>query len=220
MKTRVLLVDDHTMFREALQLMLEREPHITVVGTLGDGASVEQAVADLSPDVVVMDVSMPGVNGIVATRALCTTFEKVRVVALSAFCYKQFVMEMLDAGALGYVVKSAAGDQLVHAIASAVAGKTYLCPEAADMLVEASRRSTSNTSSTAVAVQNKRLGRRESQVLRLLAQGLSSPKIGETLHIATSTVDVHRRNIMTKLDIHTVAELTKYALRAGLVDLE
>jgi DNA-binding NarL/FixJ family response regulator len=217
MKTRVLLVDDHAMFREALHLMLEREPHITVVGTLGDGTAIEQAVVDLTPDVVVMDVSMPGVNGIEATRALRARFANVRVVALSAFSYKQFVMDMLEAGAIAYVVKSAAGEQLVQAIDSAALGKTFLCPEAAGMLVEANR---ANNGAATGGAQNKRLGRRESQVLRLLAQGLSSPQIGEQLHIAASTVDVHRRNIMGKLDLHTVAELTKYAIRTGLTDMQ
>ncbi|MFZ4623951.1 MAG: response regulator [Rhodoferax sp.] len=216
MKTRVLLVDDHTMFRQALHMMLEREPGIEVVGELGDGTGIEDAVARLVPDVVVMDVSMPGVNGILATRALRRSHPQTQVVALSAYSYRQFVMDMLDAGAIGYVVKSAAGEQLVHAIASAANGKTFLCPETALTLVQASR---SATASSAQSSEVKRLGRRETQVLRLLAQGKSSPQIGEDLHIATSTVDVHRRNIMNKLDLHTVAELTRYALRNGLADL-
>ena len=216
MNTKVLLVDDHTMFREALHLMLEREPGIEVIGELGDGVDIEQKVAQLRPDIVIMDVSMPGVNGIQATRNLRLNFPETKVLALSAFSYKQFVMEMLDAGAIGYVVKSAAGEQLVQAIASAVEGKTFLCPEASLTLVEASRRAGSNSAS---ASQIRQLGRRETQVLRLLAQGKSSPQIGEDLHIATSTVDVHRRNIMNKLDLHTVAELTRYAMRTGLADL-
>lgn len=215
MKTRVLLVDDHAMFREALHLMLDREPDIEVVGELGDGTSMEQAVARLLPDVVVMDVSMPGVNGIQATRVLRALFPHTQVVALSAYSYQQFVMEMLDAGAIAYVVKSAAGEQLLHAIANAAKGKTFLCPEAAAMLVEASRRG----ATTAVAgQQDKHLGRREMQVLGLLALGKTSPQIGEALHIAASTVDVHRRNIMHKLDLHSVAELTRYALRTGLIE--
>lgn len=213
MKIRTLLVGDHTMFREALRLMLEKERAIDVVGELGDGTRIDAAVARLRPDVVVMDVSMPQVNGIDATRALLGGHPQVRVVALSGFSYRQFVMGMMDAGAIAYVVKSAAGEQLVHAIKSAAQGKVFLCPEAAAILVDASRRGGALNPG---AHDEKRLGRRESEVLRLLAEGRSSPQIGEALHIATSTVDVHRRNIMRKLDLHTVAELTKYAIRIGL----
>ena len=216
MRIRVLLIDDHAMFREALRVMLEKEPDIEVIGELGDGALVEQTVARNVPDVVVMDISMPTVNGIEATRRLLASHPQLRVVALSAFGYKQFVMEMMDAGALAYVVKSAAGEQLVHAIHSAMEGKTYLCPETAATLVEASRSRTQQSPSQAGKV---RLGRRETEVLRLLTEGLSSPQIGEKLHIAAGTVDVHRRNIMSKLELHTVAELTKYAVRIGLTNL-
>lgn len=201
------------MFREALRLMLEKERAIEVVGELGDGTRIDAAVARLRPDVVVMDVSMPQVNGIDATRALLGGHPQVRVVALSGFSYRQFVMGMMDAGAIAYVVKSAAGEQLVHAIKSAAQGKVFLCPEAAAIPVDASRRGGALNPG---AHDQKRLGRRESEVLRLLAEGRSSPQIGEALHIATSTVDVHRRNIMRKLDLHTVAELTKYAIRVGL----
>ena len=163
-----------------------------------------------------MDVSMPTVNGIAATRSLHASHPDLKVVALSGFNYKQYVLEMLDAGANAYVVKSAAAEQLLHAIRSAAAGQTYLCPTAAAMLVEASRR---GGPADKGGQQNKRLGKREVQVLRLLTQGKSSPQIGEELHIAPSTVDVHRRNIMNKLEIHSVAELTRYAMRTGLVDM-
>lgn len=216
MSIRVLLVDDHTMLREALRYLVDTDPEMEVVGELSDGAGVEEAVSRLSPDVVVMDVSMPTVNGIVATRTLRASFPALKVVALSGFNYKQYVMEMLDVGAAAYVVKSAAGDQLLHAIRSASVGETYLCPSSAAMLVEASRRGGAADKGGA---ENKRLGRREIQVLRLITQGKSSPQIGDELHIAPSTVDVHRRNIMNKLEIHSVAELTRYAMRTGLVDL-
>lgn len=216
MTIRVLLVDDHTMFREALCLMLTQEPEVEVVGELGDGALVLQTVAQLLPDVVVMDISMPNVNGIEATRQLRAQFPQVQVVALSAFGYKKFILEMMEAGATAYVVKSAAGEQLLQAIRSASKGKTFLCPEASATLIEASQRSSKGMSG---ARDNKRLGRRESEVLRWLADGLTSPQIAEKLHIAPSTVDVHRRNIMFKLDLHSVAELTKYAIRVGLTNV-
>lgn len=216
MTIRVLLVDDHAMFREALRSMLEKEHDIEIIGELGDGALVEQTVAERVPDVIVMDISMPALNGIEVTRRLLARHPLLRVVALSAFGYKQFVMEMMDAGALAYVVKSAAGEQLVHAIHSAMQGKTYLCPETAATLLEASRGGARHGTGDGPMV---RLGRRETEVLRLLAEGMSSPQIGEKLHIAAGTVDVHRRNIMNKLELHTVAELTKYAVRTGLTNL-
>ena len=214
MSIRVLLVDDHTIFRQALRLLLDNESGVEVVGELGDGALVEDAIKQMSPDVIVMDVSMPeSINGMELTRQLQSLHPALRVVALSGFCHRKFVMDMMDAGAIGYVVKSAAGEQLIRAIQSAVQGKMYLCPDAAATLVEASRRGSVG------AQENKRLGRRETEVLRLLSEGMSSPQIANKMHIAPSTVDVHRRNIMDKLDLRTVAELTKYAIRVGLTSM-
>jgi two-component system NarL family response regulator len=215
MSARVLLVDDHAMFRQALRGMLEKEAGIEVVGELGDGAQVEEAVARLTPDLVVMDISMPTVNGIEATRHLMARFPQLRIVALSAFGYKQFVTEMMEAGALAYVVKSSAGEQLMQAIQSALKGVPYLCPEATATMVAASR-GNRGAQGTAARVN---LGRREVEVLRLIAEGKSSPQIGQQLHIAPSTVDVHRRNIMKKLDLHSVVDLTKYAILMGLTRL-
>lgn len=216
MSIRTLLVDDHTMFRQALRVMLELEEGIEVVGELGDGNKIVETVALLRPDVVVMDISMPGMNGIEATRALMAKNPQIKVVALSASNYKQFIIEMMGAGATAYVVKSAAGDQLVYAINSAAKGKTYLCPESATLLVDSTGL---GPVGAAKPFESRRLARRETAVLELLAQGKSSPQIGELLHIASSTVDVHRRNIMRKLDLHNVAELTKYAILVGIADL-
>lgn len=211
MTIRVLLVDDHAMFREALKLMLEGEAGTEVVGELSDGEKILETCARLKPDVVVMDVNMPHVNGMEATRLLLAAQPEIKVVALSGFNYRQFVMEMMDAGASAFVVKSAAGGQLLQAIASAMAGKMYLCPETTELLVKTGGRFASTRSSP-----SQRLSPRETSVLRLLAKGNTSPQIGKILHIAPGTVDVHRRNIMHKLELHNVAELTKYAVRVGL----
>ena len=216
MSIRTLLVDDHTMFRQALRVMLELEEGIEMVGELGDGSKIVETVALLRPDVVTMDVSMPGVNGIEATRALMAKHPQIKVVALSASNYKQFIIEMMGAGAMAYVVKSAAGDQLVYAINSAAKGKTYLCPESATLLADSNGL---GPGGAATPLESRRLARRETAVLQLLAQGKSSPQIGKLLHIASSTVDVHRRNIMRKLELHNVAELTKYAILVGIADL-
>ena len=216
MSIRTLLVDDHTMFRQALRVMLDLEEGIEVVGELGDGNKIVETVALLRPDVVTMDVSMPGVNGIEAMRALRAKHPQIKVVALSASNYKQFIIEMMGAGAMAYVVKSAAGDQLVYAINSAAKGKTYLCPESATLLVDSNGL---DPGGATTPIESRRLARRETAVLQLLAQGKSSPQIGKLLHIASSTVDVHRRNIMRKLELHNVAELTKYAILVGIADL-
>ena len=216
MSIRTLLVDDHTMFRQALRVMLDLEEGIEVVGELGDGNKIVETVALLRPDVVTMDVSMPGVNGIEAMRALRAKHPQIKVVALSASNYKQFIIEMMGAGAMAYVVKSAAGDQLVYAINSAAKGKTYLCPESATLLVDSNGLGPGGATTP---IESRRLARRETAVLQLLAQGKSSPQIGKLLHIASSTVDVHRRNIMRKLELHNVAELTKYAILVGIADL-
>jgi two-component system NarL family response regulator len=196
--------------------MLDKEPDIEVVGEVGDGKNIVETVAKLMPDVIVMDVSMPTINGIEATRSLMMNNPQTKIVALSAFGYKQFIMQMMDAGALAYVIKSAAGEQLVRAIKSVAQGETYFCPGTAATLVASNQR---NDSSHKNGNNNKRLGRREMEVLRLLTQGMSSPQISVELHIAPSTVDVHRRNIMEKLDLHSVAELTKYAIRTGLTNV-
>lgn len=214
MSIRVMLVDDHTMVREALRSLLERTPGISVVGEASDGCEVEEKVLECLPDVVVMDVSLPTVSGIEATRRLLASHPKTRIVGLSAFVYKRFVLEMMEAGALGYVAKSAAGEELVRAIVNVSQGKTYICPEAANTLVDATRR---DNQVPGGLNRNNRLGRREREVLCLLAEGKTAPQIAAALFIAPTTVNVHRRNIMRKLNLHSVAELTKYAIREGFV---
>jgi len=213
MKIRTLLAEDHVMFREAVHLILENEPEIEVVGEVGDGSQIEEAIARLKPDVVIMDIGLPTVNGIEATRSLRGKFPQIRVVALSAFGYKTSVMEMLEAGATAYVVKSSASEELVQAILSAVQGKTYLCPDSVATLIQAS---CVNGSSVDKSNDQKRLNRREAEVLGLLAEGKSSPQIAKDLYIAASTVGGYRRSIMSKLELHTTAELTKHAIRIGL----
>lgn len=215
MNIRVLLVDDHTMLREALRVMLNKESTIEVIGELADGTLIDETVAQLHPDVVVMDINMPNVNGIDAMRILKRKHPGTRVVALSAYGYKQFILEMMEAGALAFVVKSAAAEELTRAIEAAYQNKMFLCAETAATMIA----SANYQNLTSQENPGKRLGRRERDVLRLLSQGKSSPQIASELHIASSTVDVHRRNIMEKLDLHSVAELTKYAIRNGLTDI-
>ncbi len=209
---RVLLADDHALVREALRQLLDREPDITVVAEANDGIEVVARARDVKPDVIAMDISMPAVDGITATRTLLSEMPDARVLGLSAHSEWHFVSQMLAAGARGYVVKTSGIGDMVAAVRAIAQGRTYLCAAAA------------NAMASCVAEQgNGRtvngLGRRETQVLTLLAQGRTSHAIGEQLHIARGTVDVHRRNIMRKLGLHTVPELTQYAIRQGLISL-
>lgn len=211
MKLKVLLADDHKMFREALRSMLAKETEIEVVAEVGDGRDVLIAAAKTKPDIVCMDVSMPGLNGVEATRRLVAAQPGVKVIGLSAYSDKRFVMEMLNAGAAGYVTKGDAGDELLRAIQAVRKNQTYLCPEVAAGLVDVLR----GNSADAVSPLPQ-LGSREREVLQLVSEGMTTPQIAERLHLAPSTVEVHRRNIMRKLNLHSVAELTKYAIRTGL----
>ena len=212
MSIRVVLADDHKMILAALRSMLEKEIDIDVVGEAGDGGALLEVVARTMPDVAVVDIGMPGMNGVEATRRLLAERPRLNVIALSAYSDKRFVLEMLNAGAKGYLIKASAGDELARAIRAIAQGQTYLCPEVAGAIVEVARGKKPSLAGNASA----NLGRREREVLALLAEGKSSSEIAARMHIAASTVEVHRRNIMRKLDLHSVAELTKYAIREGL----
>lgn len=211
MEIRVILVDDHAILRQALRHILELEADIVVVGEAANAAEAMRFSMQFSPDVVVMDIGMPGMDGIETTRCLLADNPRIRVLALSTYFDRRIILRMLEAGASGYVVKSAGSNDLLRGIREAAQGNTYLSPEVAGIVVTGMRNRQPAGESAA-----GRLGRRERDVLALLAEGNSSPEIAVKLHIATSTVEVHRRNIMRKLDLHSVAELTKYAIRQGL----
>jgi two-component system NarL family response regulator len=206
MTIRILLVDDHKMFRQALCNLLQAEADLEVVGQTGDGLQVLKLASATAPDVVCMDINMPGLSGIAVTRDLLSIFPKIKVLALSSYFQKRYVLDMLDAGASGYVTKTEASDVLLWAIRVLQQGRRYLCPEVAQLVPGG----TGNREQ--VADPPELLGRREHEVLKLVAEGLTSIQIGEQMHIATSTVEVHRRNIMRKLKLHSVAELTRYVL--------
>lgn len=213
MNVRVLLVDDHILFRQALHLLLSTEPGIEIVGELGDGSAVEAALASLLPDVIVMDIGMPGVNGIEATRGLLARNPAQRVLMLSAHSSPKFVAELLQIGALGYVVKSSSCESLVEAIKVVARGEVYCSVQLQDELAMLADRSGLGQRA------HRPLGSREKEVLCLLAQGKSSPQIAQQLGIAPSTVDVHRRNITGKLQLYSVAELTQHAIRTGMISV-
>jgi DNA-binding NarL/FixJ family response regulator len=207
----VLLVDDHRLVREALRDALAKEPDIDVVGEAGDAHTAFECTRSLRPDIVVLDIGLPDMNGVEAAAKLKErSGVDPKIIALSAYNDRRFATEMLRAGAASYVTKSSVGAELVRAIRAVAGGQTYICPEVAGALVSAMRDGHEKG-------EMPRLSRREREVLRLIAEGTRSPSIAEQLHISLGTVEVHRRNIMRKLSLRTVADLTRYAVREGLV---
>jgi len=211
MTIRVVLADDHRMMRDALETVLREETDIEVVGTVDNGREAVALARELIPDVVVMDIAMPDLNGIEATARIVARDPGTRVIGLSTHGDKRYVLEMLKAGAAGYIAKASAATELIRAIRAVVRGEQYLCPRAT---AEIATRSLDDAHPTAPP-----LSRREREVVQLVAEGLRTTEIAERMHVAESTVEVHRRNIMQKLELRTVAELTKYAIREGLTSL-
>ena len=212
MTVRIVLVDDHPVMRDGLRAVLETHSDFEIVGEAGNGLEAIEQVRRLAPDVVVMDIGMPDLNGVEATRRIQALDPGVKVLALSTYDDQQFVLEMLEAGASGYVLKANVTGELLQAIEAVSRNKSYLSPDVAATVVDnyvGRLFSTNNSPRT-------ELGGREREVLQLLAEGKTSKQIAKHMQISTNTVEAHRRNIMKKLNLHSIAELTKYAVRHGL----
>jgi DNA-binding NarL/FixJ family response regulator len=216
MTIRLLIADDHRLLREGLRALLERRSDIEVVGEAGNGRQAVALCMSLSPDIVVMDVGMEDLNGIDATRQIVASSGRVRVIALSMHSDSRYVLKMLEAGASGYVLKAAAGDELLRAVDAVHRGDKYLSSEITGSLVEDYVR----LQRVGPVSAERSLGGREREVLQLVAEGRRSSEVARLLHISAKTVEAHRRNIMKKLGVHTIAELTKYAVREGLTSLD
>lgn len=214
MAIRIALADDHKMFREALRIPLELEADFEVVAEAGSGGELLARLPSLAPDVLVLDIGLPDMNGIEVAQQVCERHPDVRVVVLSGYTDKVFVDEMLKAGARAFVAKSAGADELAMAIRAVHSGKIFLSPEVAGGVVQ--HIPTANRSS---APPISILGKREREVLRQLADGKSAPETALILGISPATVDAHRRNIKQKLGLNSIAELTRYAIREGLVSV-
>jgi DNA-binding NarL/FixJ family response regulator len=214
--TRILLVDDHRILREGLKSLLNEEADMSVVGESDNGRTGVEMASELAPDVVVMDIGMPELNGIEATRRIARDTAGTKVVALSMHSDGRFVSEILKAGASGYVLKDGAFEELALAIRTVMDGKTYLSPRVADVVVEDYLRQSPQKMPGAFAS----LTSREREVLQLLAEGKATKQAAAALNVSVKTVETHRRQIMTKLDMYSVAELTKYAIREGLTSVE
>jgi two-component system response regulator NreC len=212
MSTKVLIADDHQIVREGLRTMLEKEHDLQVVGEAEDGRMTLRLALELVPDVIIMDVAMPDLNGIEATRQICADLPNVKIIALSMHDDRRFVLNMLKAGAAGYMLKDCAFKDLAKAIRVVMSNKTFLSSEVADIVVKDYLASTSAGESSVFQL----LSPREREVLQLIAEGKTSALIADSLHISVKTVETHRQQIMIKLKIKTIAELTKYAIREGL----
>lgn len=209
---RIVLADDQGMVRQGLKAMIEKQTDMKVVGEARDGWEVVELARKLSPDIIIMDISMPNLNGVEATRQILEEKPNIKIIALSMYPHKRYVTEMLKAGALGYVLKSYLFDELVKALHAASAGEHYLSPQITDVLVG----EYINKDSTNEESGLSKLTPRERQVLQLIAEGLSTKQVALRLSISPKTADANRRQIMKKLDIHSIAEITKFAIREGV----
>ena len=216
MSIKIILADDHNIVRQGLRSLIEGESDFEVVGEADNGRQAVGLAAELAPDLVIMDVSMPDLNGIEATHQITRNHAGVKVMALSMHSDKRFVAGILKAGAAGYLLKDCAFEEMAGAIRAVAKGGTYLSPGvAASVIQDYVRRLDMSEQSTVDS-----LTPREREVLQLLAEGSSTKEIAAGLNLSVKTVETHRRQVMEKLDLHSIAELTKYAIREGLTTLD
>jgi two-component system, NarL family, response regulator NreC len=216
MSMRILLADDHKIIREGLRALLQKQSDMEVVEEVQDGISAVRVSEKLRPDIVIMDIGMPDLNGIEATRQILTRTSGIKVIALSMHSDKRFVVEMLKAGASGYLLKDCAFEELVGAIRTVSTGHIYLSQRVTGVVVDEYLRNPSKSNSTAYSL----LSAREREVLQLLAEGNTTKKIAFLLNISIKTAEAHRKQIMKKLGLTSIAELTKYAIKEGITSLD
>jgi DNA-binding NarL/FixJ family response regulator len=215
MPIRVLLADDHNIVREGFRSLIDAESDMEVAGEAGDGREAVSLARRLKPDVIVMDVRMPELNGVEATRQIVTEMSSIRVIGLSMHLERHFVSEMLKAGASGYLLKDCPSQELITAIRTVVKDQIFLSPAVAGQVVEDYVVRPVAAGPSAFS----QLSDREREVLQLIAEGRTMRDVAAQLHLSVNTVHTHRKHIMEKLDIHSVAGLTKYAIREGLTEL-
>lgn len=213
---KVLIAEDHGIVRQGLRALIEEETDIEVVGEAEDGLEVVELAKQLSPDVILMDITMPNLNGVESTRLIHESNPNIRVVALSVHFDKHFVMEMLRAGASGYVLKSYLFDEVLRAIRTVHIGQHYLSPKITEIVLDDYIPFISRAEESA----KEHLTARERRIVQLLTEGKTTKQIALHLHVSPKTVDSNRRQVMNKLRIFSVAELTKYAIREGITSAE
>ncbi len=215
MKIKIIIADDHKIMREGLKALIEKQPDMEVAAEAQDGLTTTKLARKMLPQVIIMDIGMPEMNGIDATRQIISAHKDIKIIALSMHSDRRFVLEMLKAGASGYLLKDSAFEELVSAVHTVMTGQSYLSPRITDIVVKEYLYNLPKNESTVFTV----LTVREREVLQLLAEGKSTKQIASTLNLSVKTVETHRQQIMDKLEIRTVAELTKYAIREGLTSL-
>ena len=213
MTVKVLLVDDHTMFRQGIRALLEKESELEVVGETGDGQTAIDMALELDPDVIVLDVEMPDIDGMEVTRQVISKNPSAKILALSRHSERGFVYKMFSLGALGYILKDAALEELVKAIETLASDEKYLSPSLIEVVLDDRVDYLNATKEYGLS----KLTAREKEVLIFIAEGSNSKEIAFILNLSAKTVDAHRHQIMNKLDIHNVADLTRFAIRVGLV---
>jgi len=211
---RVLIADDHTLFRESLRSLLKAAENIEVVGEAGDGAEAVSKAIQLKPDVVLMDIAMPNLNGLQATRQIKREIPSVKVLILTMYETEQFILEMLRCGASGYILKRASTRELIPAIQAVSQGEAYLYPSITKKVMD---RYLEQIQTGEKAYDRERLTERELDIISLVAEGTTNREIAKFLSISIHTVQTHRLNLMKKLDIHNRTELVRYAIREGLI---
>jgi len=217
-KIRVVLADDHAVLRAGLRALLNAEPDLEVIGEAANGHEAIDQVARLAPDVIIMDLTMPDMNGLDAIAEITSQHLDTKVLVLTMHADEQYIVQVIQSGAAGYVLKSAADTDLIHAIRQVAQGKTYLYPDAAHILVEYYRRQDVNRHKEEDSLSL--LSEREREVLTYTARGFSSREIGEMLFISDKTVETYRRRLMEKLDLHHRSDIVQYALQKGLLEAD
>jgi two-component system response regulator NreC len=213
MSVKIVIADDHMIMRDGLRHMLEKEPGLEVVAEAKNGREAVQLVKQLRPDILIMDITMDDLNGMDATRLIMDSELGTRVIALSMHADKRFVAGMFESGAMAYLLKDCAYDELLQAIRQVMSGRTYLCSMISGVVIrDYIQRMRKNEPSL--------LSPREKEILQLLAEGSTTKRIADQLQVSIKTVETHRQHIMDKLKIFSIAELTKYAIKEGITSLE
>jgi DNA-binding NarL/FixJ family response regulator len=216
---RVLIADDHTLVRAGMRALLAQVPEVEVIAEASDGREALQLIATHRPDVVLMDITMPGLNGLEATVRVAREFPQVRVIILSMHAVEEYVLQALHAGASGYLLKHAAPVELALALKAVVRGETYLSPPISKVVIAQYLQRTrgERDRSRAASAPYEQLTSRQREILQLIAEGHTTKDIAQRLNLSVSTVETHRTELMQRLDIHDVAGLVRYAIRTGLV---
>jgi DNA-binding NarL/FixJ family response regulator len=209
---KIILVDDHQLLRDGLRNIIEQRSNMHIIGEASDGREAIKICSKLVPNVLVIDVAMPGLNGIEAARQIHKNHPEIKIIGLSMHSGKQFIQGMFKAGAFGYLLKDGDSDELITAITTVMENKKYLSKDINQEFLSLLRKGENLVKAP--------LSSREKEVLQLIAEGKSSKEIGEILFLSPKTADVHRNNIMKKIDLHTIPELTKYAIQKGLTTLD